>query len=126
MKKYRNRLKIAIMGIKRSIAREELKKYIKENSKKIKNEIKLDYKNPDLVLCYGGDGSLLYSERKYPEVLKVFINKKKGKKYLRKAFKNITEGRYKKYIKEIIKLELYLNNKKVFYKNKKEALAIND
>jgi NAD+ kinase len=29
--------------------------------------------NPDFVLCYGGDGTVLFSERKFPEVPKLII-----------------------------------------------------
>ena len=30
-------------------------------------------KNPDFIICYGGDGTVLYSERKYPEIPKLII-----------------------------------------------------
>src|SRR3972149_10222584 len=30
-------------------------------------------KNPDFVLCYGGDGTILYAERKYPGIPKLAI-----------------------------------------------------
>jgi NAD+ kinase len=30
-------------------------------------------KNPDFVVCYGGDGTVLFSERKFPEIPKLII-----------------------------------------------------
>ena len=30
-------------------------------------------KNPDFIICYGGDGTVLFSERKYPEIPKLIL-----------------------------------------------------
>ncbi|MEJ2272463.1 MAG: hypothetical protein P8X91_08310 [Candidatus Bathyarchaeota archaeon] len=30
-------------------------------------------KNPDFIICYGGDGTVLFSERKFPEIPKLII-----------------------------------------------------
>ena len=30
-------------------------------------------KNPDFIVCYGGDGTVLFSERKFPGVPKLII-----------------------------------------------------
>ncbi|MDP3971215.1 MAG: hypothetical protein Q8P90_06035 [bacterium] len=48
----------------------------KELGKIIRNKfsnIKIVKSNPDFILCYGGDGTLLYAEREYPGVPKVMI-----------------------------------------------------
>ncbi len=49
--------------------------------KKIENKIKkhgfaLSERNPDFVIAYGGDGTILRAERKYPGVPKIPIRKK--------------------------------------------------
>lgn len=75
-------------------------------------------KDPDFVLCYGGDGTILYSERLYPGVPKIVI-KTSGvlrkcdytidnlEKILERTFK----GKYK--IIEEIKLIAKVKNKKL-------------
>ena len=49
--------------------RAELAKHIREHYP----EISIVRAKPDFVLCYGGDGTLLYAEREYPGVPKVMI-----------------------------------------------------
>lgn len=39
----------------------------------LKNNFELVKKNPDWVLCYGGDGTILYGEKLYPGVPKLLI-----------------------------------------------------
>lgn len=47
----------------------------KEKIRKIlvKHGLQVVTRNPDFVLCYGGDGSILYGERSYPSVPKLVI-----------------------------------------------------
>jgi len=76
-------------------------------------------KNPDFVLCYGGDGTILRSERKFPEVSKIVI--KKGSSVCRKCdytlnhlkniLKKIEKGKYK--VVEENKLIVKTKNKKL-------------
>ena len=40
-----------------------------------KHNFQIVEKNPDFVLCYGGDGTILFSERKFPQVPKLVIKK---------------------------------------------------
>ena len=59
-------------------------------------------KNPDIVISYGGDGTSLYSENKYPNIPKLIIkiNSKKFRKYdyglkdLENKLEKIKKGEY--------------------------------
>lgn len=51
------------------LQKEALKKEIQENYPKLH----LVDKNPEMVICYGGDGTLLYGEREFPGVPKALI-----------------------------------------------------
>ncbi|MBU5678590.1 MAG: hypothetical protein QXJ96_01495 [Candidatus Aenigmatarchaeota archaeon] len=117
MRSEKNRLKIVITGIKKEILKKELKKFFK-NNKCVDYE--LNSKNPSLVVCYGGDGSLLFSERKYPKIPKIFIHKKKGINVVRKVLKKIFTRDYEKEFKELLKLECFVK------KARKSLIAIND
>lgn len=73
----------------------ELAKYIRANFP----SIKLVRTKPDFVLCYGGDGTLLYAEREHPGVPKVMIrNSRVCAKCARETRETIlallTEGKY--------------------------------
>lgn len=48
---------------------QELTRYIRRHFP----QIKIVRSKPEFILCYGGDGTLLYAERKYPGVPKVMI-----------------------------------------------------
>jgi NAD+ kinase len=52
--------------------REKLKNFIRKNYPEIKIIQKVE-KNPDLIICYGGDGTLLLAERLDPGIPKVGI-----------------------------------------------------
>lgn len=59
-------------------------------------------KNPDFIICYGGDGTVLYSERKYPEIPKLIVKTSRtcrGYDYkienLKKLLLKIKAGNYK-------------------------------
>lgn len=58
-------MNILIVGLQKT----ELERYVKEHYQGY-NFVE---KNPEVVLCYGGDGTLLYGERHYPGVPKVLI-----------------------------------------------------
>lgn len=58
-------MRAAIVGLE--------KKKLQEKILKEYPAIEIVEKNPDLVLCYGGDGTLLYGERAFPGVPKALL-----------------------------------------------------
>lgn len=58
-------MKVTIVGLQYT----ELEKYLQKEF----SDIEIVEKEPDFVLCYGGDGTLLYGEHHYPGVPKVMI-----------------------------------------------------
>jgi NAD+ kinase len=61
-------MKVVISGL----AKNELAQYIRKH---YPNDIQIVKSKPEFVLCYGGDGTLLFAERHYPMVPKVMIRK---------------------------------------------------
>ena len=47
----------------------EIKRFLKKSGFKIVNS------NPDLIVCYGGDGTILYAEMNFPQIPKLIIKK---------------------------------------------------
>jgi NAD+ kinase len=43
-----------------------------------RHEFRIVNKNPDFVLCYGGDGTILFAERKFPLIPKLIIKKSRA------------------------------------------------
>lgn len=90
----------------------------------LKNGFELVKKNPDFVLCYGGDGTLLYAERTYPTIPKLIIrhDSKIQRRY------DYKENQLKKILEEI-KKENYLLVEEMkltaFYKNNR-LTALNE
>ncbi|RLJ08785.1 MAG: hypothetical protein DRP16_00635 [Candidatus Aenigmatarchaeota archaeon] len=89
-------------------------------SKEIKSHgFKIDRQKPDFVFVYGGDGTILEAERKYPGVLKIPIRTHPSKhaekfytpKQLKKIFKSIKTGKYK--IKKFEKVECSFKGRKL-------------
>ena len=39
------------------------------------NNFRIVKSNPDFVVCYGGDGTILFSERKFPQVPKLIVKR---------------------------------------------------
>jgi len=95
-------MKVAVVGLKRKVVEVHLPEF----------SLKLDKKNPDVVISFGGDGTSLYGERIYPGVPRIMIkhsktcNKCKEHDFS-KVFTALKEGRFK--IKEEIKLEGIVN-----------------
>lgn len=59
-------MKVVIAGLKKA----ELAQYIRQH---YRTAIQIVKTKPDFVICYGGDGTLLFAERSWPSVPKVMI-----------------------------------------------------
>lgn len=76
--------------------------YEKEKLKELLKGHKKVWFRPEVVVCFGGDGTLLYAEQKYPGVKKIFF------------YKNCRKFTMLDDFKEEMKLDVFLNGKKVF------------
>ena len=79
--------------------------------------------NPQIIISYGGDGTILLSERFYPEIPKLFLRHSRNcSKCLQHDFSNILnsleKGNYK--IKKELKLEA------LHIRTKKKLIALNE
>lgn len=102
-------MKIDVTGLQR----EELVKYIKKNHP----NLVITKKNPKAIICYGGDGTLLYAERHYPGKLKVMIRKSQVcNKCLNQTKHNILQALEKNQFKEHkhYLLEARIGNKRIY------------
>ena len=91
-------IKIAIVGHARKIVERQLSNF----------GLKLNKKNPDIVISFGGDGTSLYGERTYPGIPRIMIKHSKfcnrcEEHDFSKVLSALKEGRFK--IKEEIKVE---------------------
>ena len=109
-------MRAVVVGLARKIIEKELPKY----------GFKLDKKNPDIVISFGGDGSALYGERTYPGVPRIMIKHSKvcQKCKLRtydfsKVLSKLKEKKYK--IVEEIKVEGIVNKD-----SKKKLIGLNE
>lgn len=59
-------MKVVVAGLKKA----ELAQYIRQHHKA---DIQVVKTHPEFVICYGGDGTLLFAERHWPSVPKVMI-----------------------------------------------------
>lgn len=59
--------KVAVIGHARKVVEKELPKF----------GLKLNKKNPDIVISFGGDGTALYGERVYPGIPRILIKHSK-------------------------------------------------
>lgn len=66
-----NELRVAVVGREK----EDINLF-KEHALKISNKFIFVNKNPEIVVSFGGDGSVLYGERKYPSVPKLILRHK--------------------------------------------------
>jgi NAD kinase len=64
-------LKIAVVG-----RNDEDRNLFKECALKVSDKFIFVKKNPEIVVSFGGDGSVLYAERKYPSVPKLILRHK--------------------------------------------------
>ncbi len=100
-------------------------KYDKKPIEKIlrKFNFRVVNKNPDVVLTYGGDGTILYSERKFPSVPKLIIKYKSSIcrkcdysfKDLEKVLEKLSRGKFK--ILKEMKLEAKFKDKRLIALN---------
>jgi NAD+ kinase len=96
-------MKVAVVGLARKLIENRLKEF----------GLKLDKKNPDVVISIGGDGTALYAERVYPGIPRVMIRHSKiCKKCEEHDFSEVLNALKKKNyrIKEEIKVEGIVND----------------
>ncbi|MFH1536738.1 MAG: hypothetical protein ABID45_01995 [Patescibacteria group bacterium] len=101
-------MRIQIVGLEKK----ELASYIRKNHPKLKIT-----NNPEVILCYGGDGTLLYAERHFPKKIKVMIRKSQiCSKCLNETRENILQELEKKNFKIIQQhlLEAAVKKNKVY------------
>ena len=84
----------------------------------MKNGFKIVKGNPDFVVCYGGDGTVLFSERKFPQVPKLVVKRTNiCRKYdytlydVKSILPKIRDGKFR--IRREIKLETKLAKEKL-------------
>jgi NAD+ kinase len=99
-------MKVAIFGKKAGGIRKTLER----------KGVKIVTKNPDFVVSYGGDGTFLQSEEKYPSIPKVILkNSRICKLFQGKSNADVLDkfikGKYK--IKDLIKLQGIKGNKSI-------------
>ncbi len=100
----------------------ELKKLLIENSFEIVR------RNPDFIISYGGDGTVLFSEREFPQVPKLVVKKLNICRKCDYAFSEIKyllpkirDGKFK--IINEIKLETNINNNRLMALNEIQIRA---
>jgi NAD+ kinase len=96
-------MKVVVVGHARKIVEDVLQKF----------SLKLDTKNPDIVISFGGDGTALYGERVYPGVPRILIKHSKTCNKCKEhdfseIFSKLKNCDYK--IKEEIKVEGIVND----------------
>jgi NAD+ kinase len=109
-------MKVAVVGLARKLIENILPDY----------GLKVDRKNPDVVISFGGDGTALYAERIYPGVPRMVIRHSKvcekcnveGHDFS-KALNALKEKKYK--VVEEIKVEGIVNNDP-----KKKLIGLNE
>lgn len=96
-------MKVALVGLKKR----NIQKIISDYGFQI-----VKYR-PDIVISYGGDGTMLYAERIYPRIPKVFLRHSKTRvksadRNYSEVLKKLKDGRFE--IKEEMKVEGIVNN----------------
>jgi len=107
-------MKVGVVGLKRKVVEGHLPEF----------GLKVDKKNPDIVISFGGDGTSLYGERVYPSVPRIMIKHSKicnrcKEHDFSKVLLALREGRFK--IKEEIKVEGIVNKNP-----KKKLIGLNE
>lgn len=97
LKFYYGRILMIKVAIVSSLNYEKIKKTIE------KLEIKIIDSNPDFVITYGGDGTILYSERVYPSIPKITF---KGSESCVKCYYNIND--IEKVIRHVIRGDYHI------------------
>ncbi|MFH1972412.1 MAG: hypothetical protein ABIJ18_02945 [archaeon] len=88
-------MRVAIVSfLKEKQKLKELKEFLKGH--------RLVFRKPELIVVYGGDGTLLAAEEKFPGVKKLFF------------YKNCRKFDFFDNYKNYIKLDVFLNGKKLF------------
>ncbi len=100
----------------------ELKKLL------IINDFKIVRRDPDFIILYGGDGTVLYNERKFPEIPKLVVKKSNVcRKYdytfydIKNILPKIREGKYR--ILKEIKLVTEIKNNRLIALNEIQVRA---
>jgi NAD+ kinase len=107
-------MKVAVVGLDRKMF-----------EKKLPKDFFIDRKKPEIVFSFGGDGTILYSERLYPGIPKIFVRHSRFCKKCevvgsyKKLFDALRRGKYK--IVEEIKLEGVVNGSR-----KKMLVGLNE
>jgi NAD+ kinase len=98
-------MKVAVVGLARKLIENVLPDY----------DLKIDRKNPDVVISFGGDGTALYAERIHPGIPRLMIRHSKVCEKCKveghdfsKALNALKKNKYK--VLEEIKVEGIVNN----------------
>ena len=96
-------MNVVVVGLKRKIVEDVLSKF----------DLKLNKKNPEIVISFGGDGTALYAERVYPGIPRILIKHSKAcnkceEHDFSKIFSVLKQGRFT--IREEIKIEGVVDN----------------
>jgi NAD+ kinase len=107
-------MKVAVVSFKKRIVEKQLPKY----------GLKLNKKNPDVVISFGGDGTALYAERIYPGKPRIMIKRsdicKKCKEHnFARVLTTLRDKKFK--IVEEIKVEGIVNKN-----SKKKLIGLNE
>lgn len=99
-------MRVAVVGLQRRIIERQMRKF----------DFKIDRKKPEVVVSFGGDGTLLYAERLYPSVPKLMIRHKSDcidcSRHYHSLILRLLAGRKYRTV-EKIKLEGVVNGKKL-------------
>lgn len=96
-------MKVAVVGHARKLIEDKLSEF----------GLKLDEKNPDVVISFGGDGTALYGERTYPGIPRIMIKHNKlcvkcKEHDFHKVLSALRENRYE--VKDELKVEVIVND----------------
>lgn len=84
----------------------------------MENDFMIVERNPDFIVCYGGDGTVLFSERKFPQVPKLIVKRTNVCRKcdytlyeIENVLAKIRDGKFK--MRKEIKLETRFKNEKM-------------